>query len=514
MSHLYRRDFLKFVSIITAGAFLPRSLTLIKGDDTTPNIIIILFDAMSARNMSLYGYPRETTPFISRFADRSTVYHNHYSGGNFTTPGTACMLTGMFQWKHRAFSIGGLVASNLTSINPYTLLGDDYFRLMFSQNLYSDRIVGQYYRDVDRFLPLTSFSFRSDNMVMAKVGRDRSLASVAFDEFLFPLQIGIPASSVLGYINKSINLRNILSHENHPGYPRGVPEAESFFNYLNEDVYQGVLTEVLNLEKQDKPYFAYFHLFSPHAPYKPGREFWKLFEDDGFKPPHKPMNPYTPGFTDDDLLDKRLRYDQQIAHVDAEFGNLIEQLVLNDVLEDSYIIVTSDHGEMFERGFFGHSGPLLYEPAVKIPLLIHSPGQVSRQDVLGLTSNVDLLPTILSITGKDIPSNLEGQILPGFGGAENNQRPLFSMNAIENSQFLPLTKAAISMHKDKYKLIAYLDYEEMDSNYEFYNLENDLEELNNLTEADAPAFSKMKEEFLDHLADANRPFLKSSQPED
>ena len=92
MSHLYRRDFLKFVSIITAGAFLPRSLTLIKGDDTTPNIIIILFDAMSARNMSLYGYPRKTTPFISRFADRSTIYHNHYSGGNFTIE--CCLLKG------------------------------------------------------------------------------------------------------------------------------------------------------------------------------------------------------------------------------------------------------------------------------------------------------------------------------------------------------------------------------------------------------------------------------------
>ena len=511
MSKFSRRDFLKFASILAAGTLLPSSLSYLKGDRATPNIIIILFDAMSARNLSLYGYPRTTTPFLSRFAERATVYHRHYSGGNFTTPGTACMLTGMFQWKHRAFSIGGLIKSDLAPTNPFTLLGDDYFRLMFAQNLYADRLVGQFATDVDRFLPMTSFSFRKDNLVPDKVGRDRYLASVAFDDFLLPLQTGIPASSVLGYIYKSINLRNILGHENHPGYPRGVPEAENFFNYLNEDIYQGVLTEILNLEQQAKPYFSYFHLFSPHAPYKPGKEFWKLFENDSFEPPHKPMHPYTPGFTDEDLLDKRLKYDQQIAHVDAEFGKVIEQMSAKGVLDHSYVIATSDHGEMFERGFFGHSGPLLYEPVVKIPLLIHSPGQQTRQDIHSYTSNIDLFPTLLSVANKDIPSNLDGRLLPGFGGVEDTERPLFSMNAIENSEFLPLTKAAISMHKGQYKLIAYLGYEAVDSPYELYDLENDPEELHNLAKTDLPVFPRMKDEFLGHLADANRPYLRNGQ---
>lgn len=510
MPSLSRRDFLKFASILAAGALLPRSLSILEDSDSSPNIIIILFDAMSACNLSLYGYPRNTTPYLDQFASRSTVYHKHYSGGNFTTPGTASMLTGMFQWKHRAFSIGGLIRSDLMPNNPYTLLGDEYFRLMFSQNLYSDRLVGQFFCDVDRFVPMTSYSFRKDNLVMDKVGQERYMASVAFDEFLLPLQTGIPASSVLGYLYKSINLRTIFGHETHPDYPRGVPEAENFFNYLNENVYQGVLAEVLELAKQDKPYFSYFHLFSPHAPYKPGREFWKLFENDGFESPHKPLHPYTPGFSDEDLSDKRLRYDQQIAHVDAEFGHLIEQLDANGVLDNSYIIVTSDHGEMFERGFFGHSGPLLYEPAIRIPLLIHSPGQGARQDVHVSTSNVDLLPTILSIASKDIPSNLDGQILPGFGGTEDGERPLFSMNAIENSQFLPLTKVAISMHKGQYKLIAYLEYDEMESAYELYDLESDYEELHSLVDMNSLVFSRMKTEFLDYLADANRPYLKKN----
>lgn len=68
---------------------------------------------------------------------------------------------------------------------------------------------------------------------------------------------------------------------------------------------------------------------------------------------------------------------------------------------------------------------------------------------------------------------------------------------------------SISIHKGKYKLIAYLVYEEMDSPYEFYDLENDVEELNNLVEKDPVEFSRVREEFLDRLEDANRPYLKN-----
>ena len=84
-----------------------------------------------------------------------------------------------------------MIRSAFTPINPFTLLGDDYFRTMFAQNLYADRLVGQFYQDVDRFLPMTAFSFRDDTLVPDKVGRDRYLASAAFDEFLLPLQLGI-----------------------------------------------------------------------------------------------------------------------------------------------------------------------------------------------------------------------------------------------------------------------------------------------------------------------------------
>jgi choline-sulfatase len=150
----------------------------------------------------------------------------------------------------------------------------------------------------------------------------------------------------------------------------------------------------------------------------------------------------------------------------------------------------------------------MYEPAIKIPLLIFAPGQNAAQDIYVPTSNIDLLPTLLSIAGKDIPAVLEGQVLPGFGGDENNDRPIFSMYAAENSVFMPLKKAAISMRKGANKLIAYYGYPGYDHVYEFYNLEEDPEELDDLTQKELVAYSHLKEELLDGLEDANRPYIR------
>ena len=409
----------------------------------------------------------------------------------------------MFPWKHRAFNQGGLIRSDLISINPFSLLGQDYNRLMFSQNIWPDHLVGQFYKDVDRFLPLTSYSRRGDNLVYDKFGKDRSLASVTFEEFLFTLHASPVGSSLLGYLYKSLALYIVVNTQTSPNYPRTVPEVEGFTTYLNEDIYDGVFSELKALEAQQGPYFAYFHLYSPHSPYRPDEKHSRLFKDD-FASPSKPVHPLLKQFDNDkELLQKRRTYDQQIADVDADFGRLIDRLADEGVLENSYLIVTSDHGEMFERGFSGHGGLMMYEPVLKIPLLIHAPGQQERQDVFSTTSNVDILPTILAIAEREIPPEVDGLVLPGFGGLEDSTRLLFSMDAVENSAFLPIEKAVIGMRKGDFKLITYLGYDAHGLMDELYNIAQDPEELVNLADS-SNSYSELKQELIAQLAIANR----------
>ena len=100
-----RRDFLKLSRVLPFTIIAPRFLNSLGNDyqqqNKLPNVIVFVLDAFSAFDISLYGYQRETTPNIARLAERAVVYHNHYSGGNFTTPGTASLLSGMLPWKHR-----------------------------------------------------------------------------------------------------------------------------------------------------------------------------------------------------------------------------------------------------------------------------------------------------------------------------------------------------------------------------------------------------------------------------
>src|SRR5512137_2624998 len=139
MKSFNRRDFLKLSALLSAGTALtalqPRIESL---QERKPNIIILLADTMSAENLSLYGYRRHTTPNLERMAERALVYHSHYSGGNYTTPGTASTLTGLYPWSHRAINMGGLVRRPLANLNVFHLLGPEYHRVGFSQNLWAD----------------------------------------------------------------------------------------------------------------------------------------------------------------------------------------------------------------------------------------------------------------------------------------------------------------------------------------------------------------------------------------
>src|SRR5689334_2377429 len=130
---LNRRDFLKLTSLAAGSLALselaPGLLNArVRNDTTLPNVVVFVFDAMSASNLSIYGYPRNTTPNLEKFAQRATVYHAHHSGGNFTTPGTASLLTGTYPWTHRAINEAGLVARALTEHNVFTALGGQYNR--------------------------------------------------------------------------------------------------------------------------------------------------------------------------------------------------------------------------------------------------------------------------------------------------------------------------------------------------------------------------------------------------
>jgi hypothetical protein len=514
MTKLNRRDFLKFMAVSSAGivasAAYPPINALHKQNSGIPNILILVFDALATRHMSLHGYDRETTPHLAKFVSHANVYHAHYSAGNASSPGTATLLSGLYPWSHRAINLGGLVRRDLLDQNIFRLIGDEYCKIAFTQNPWVELLLRQYHRDLDLHIPITSFSYRTERpMLSPSVTSDQIMTYFAYDEFLsfnYKIFNPLPGSLLLGSLGVFNQQSTRGLKKPSEEYPFGVPSNELFYYFHNDEVFAGVADVVQNLVSSLCPLFGYFHLFAPHGTYCPRKEFVGIFPEIEVpdKPPHKLA---IMDLSFETLYEYRKHYDEYIANVDSEFGKLMDSFEKAGILDNSYIVITSDHGQIFERGEFGHGTFLLYDPVIHVPLIISSPGQKERLDVYSPTSSTDVLTTLLNIAGKTIPAGLDGRVLPGFGGQEDYHRSIYAVEAKINSAFQPLKTATIALIKERQKLIYYSGYHNYSEVFELYNLDEDPEESTDLFSKGTVTASRMKDELLEMLATANRPFI-------
>lgn len=506
---LSRRDFLKTiggVSFASISSWNTRFLSDKPAPSTSlPNILIIVFDTLSARHLSVYNYPRFTTPNLERFATRATVYHHHYAGGNFTSPGTASLLTGVLPWSHRALRMHGQVAREYATRSLFHLLSQYQYIFTYTHNPLVQMLLNDFKGAIHDLVRPSTLSLRSDSPADQWLYRDYNTAYIGE---LLTLRNGDYPTSTL-YLSLFDKLgRNLQQHYFnsifHDRFPWGVPnfldeQPPSFMHFTVEEAIDWLRNLVISCPR---PFLGYVHLLPPHDPYITRREFEGQFQDN-WAPPAKPVHPLTDGYDFKVLSLLRSYYDESILYIDAEFCRLIESLDLNSLLTNTYVIFTSDHGEMFERGIFRHNTPTLYDPVIHIPLIISKPGQTQRQDIYTPTSAVDVLPSLLSLTGQPTPDWCEGQVLPSFPGAvQGTERSIFVVEAKENSQHGPLRKFTLAMMKGRYKLIYYQGYNGYSDIYEMYDLEEDPEELVDIY-ATSPFASDLRAELQARLQSVN-----------
>jgi len=341
-------------------------------------------------------------------------------------------------------------------------------------------------------LPPGAFSVR-DQLVGSLLRKDVPIGYYAYDDFLDGLG-DTPKSLLFSLFDRTLfGFR--LGYGSTAGYPFGIPHSENYKIYYKlKDVFSGLLNQVKQLEQ---PYLTYFHLLSPHAPYTPRQNFLRVSRD-GWNPPAKPQHPLGRHTPLKDLESARRLYDAYVANVDGEFGSFLDALYASRLLDKTYLVLTSDHGEMFERGVVGHGTPLMYDAGLHVPLLISAPGQKTRNDVYSQTNSVNVLPTLLKIAGHDVPAWAEGQLLPHFGGIEDNSRATYSVDAKLNSSFGKLSIASLATRKNGFKMIyykGYKGYQGADS-YELYNMRDDPQELTDLYHKDDSMSKVMQAELL------------------
>ena len=142
-----------------------------------------------------------------------------------------------------------------------------------------------------------------------------------------------------------------------------------------------------------KPFFLWVHVFDPHSPYDPPSPFREKYEG-------RP-------------------YDGEVAYTDQQLGRLFQAIAKKSPPEKTLVAVLSDHGEsLSEHGEYTH-GVFLYDSTLRIAFIMAGPGVPAGLRMKQQARTIDLLPTLLELTGNKVPAEVQGSSLaPTFTGEE------------------------------------------------------------------------------------------------
>jgi len=231
-------------------------------------------------------------------------------------------------------------------------------------------------------------------------------------------------------------------------YDDSYPSKPSYaFSYAERKAERVIHVALGWLQKQKSKWFSWIHLWDPHAPYSPPEPFKSKFKDN--------------------------LYSGEVAYVDSELGKIFDYLEKNDLMENTLIILTGDHGESLgEHGELTHTY-FAYNSTLWVPLIIVSPG-VNAGRIDEYVAHIDVFPTICDSLGIEKPPFLQGvSLLPLMKGKKINNKAIYfeSLSAYYNRGWAPLR----GFIEEKKKFIE-------TPIPELYNLEDDFDEEINLAQ--------------------------------
>jgi hypothetical protein len=326
------------------------------------NVVLISIDSLRADHLGSYGYPRATSPTLDALAAQGVRFSHAVSATSWTLPSHMSMLTGRYPLAHGVLEDTDRLPDGIPTLAE-SLQGAG----ISTGGIVSMQFVGSSY-GFGR-----GFDYYDDHTIPAKNEVD-----ALRDE---------PAPKV-----EELALRFLGDH-------------------------------------QQRRFFLFLHFWDVHYDYVPPPPYDTMFD-----PTYRGSvtgenfldNPAVyKGMPAADLAHLLALYDGEIRWVDDHIAHIVAALDALGLADRTAIIVTADHGdEFFEHGFKGHRRTL-YDEVVHVPLIMRIPGQASAV-VDTPVSLVDLMPTILELTGVPAPAGLDGTSVMAAVGRDGDGQPLYS----------------------------------------------------------------------------------------
>jgi arylsulfatase A-like enzyme len=448
-----------------------------------PNIIIITFDALAAGHTPLYGYHLDTTPNLRKLAQESYVFDHFFASSNFTPPALSSLLTGKHPVYHHIINDYSFYSGAGRNENLPTLLMRAGYHTMA---VCAVQFGAPWNRNMEGFQQVSPvFS--------------NSRLAIGLSRFFFAFGSGA-ASWVTPLIRES-PLFLAARYFKRPG-KSGAPSQPQ--NSLGVYAPEQTLAAASALLKDAKsPFFLWVHILPPHDPYAPRSDFLYTFlKEKIFDGPQilasdvAPDNRYP--LKDQPTVDKLARrYDEHILYADHEVGKFLNSLRQSGLWDNSIIMVSADHGEMFAKGFLSHCGPYLYQPLIHVPLLLRLPGQTQGGRVAANVSQTDLAPTVLDLLGLKPPAWMDGRsVKDALKNPPMETGAKFSMNLSHWGDPADCYTRSIAAIRGAHKLIYYIELDR----YEMFDLRRDPGEEDNLADKEPELFQSLKKELAGMMA--------------
>jgi len=418
--------------------------------DDIKNVLLVTIDSLRYDYVSCYGEPSNTTPNIDSLADSGIKFEEAIATASHTKDSFPGILTSSLPSEQGCHHI----SEEKTSIAEvfrdagYETAGFHSTPMMNPSNNYD--------RGFDTFVDLADHDSAS------------ALSSVG--DFL--------PTPLLDIGHRFVEQLNLLGHTD---------EVDSVV-----DASDLTSRGIDSFSTSSPPRFLFVHYMDVHTPYNPPEEYYEnhvsgdLSQEEIERINNELLSNKNQFRGDPDDVDRedlelaKELYKGTIRFVDDNIGTLVDELKQQDLWEDTLMVVAADHGEEFgEHGGFFH-GQKLYEEVIRVPFILAG-GAVESHTVEDQVSLLDLAPTVLDLSGQSPAESVLGESL---ASATDQQQPSTEY-ALSESTVKKLGQdigRTISCRSSDGRKLIYneTDSEWTDNEYEFYDLEEDPEEEQNL----------------------------------
>ena len=422
------------------------------------NLIIISIDTLRPDHMGTYGYSKNTTPNIDRWAAKGTVFTNATTIVPMTQPSFAALMTGKSPLKTRVIINHGLPVS-------------------------------------------------SNNKTLAAILSEKGFKTGAFISKGYALQQGFEDMETNAYKKAYYTDK------------RNIPGTERYSVLSSYKEYENFILNPIDWLKdnKDERFFLWVHLMDPHAPYFPPDDLKcsldKKYCDSILGKSADELDELRAQYQScreesapkDRIGVMETLYDGEIAAADRLIGKILDNLKSSGLDKSTMVVFYGDHGEGFDHNYYFNHRDVLYDSAVKIPFIVINPALSGPPESDILIQNTDMLPTILDLVGiNSTDYRFDGK---SFAGIFSNFQSLFPQKVRDSSIFINSNWTKFGIADANYKYIYSLPQSCLNNGKreELYDLKADPEEKDNLIEKDRVKANEYKDTLFDYLSDYNLP---------